>query len=127
MKTKLYVSGPMSGRENYNQEAFEEAATVLKQLGYHPVTPFDLDTVEPVAYHEWIPNMKRDIKYLVTMDGVLVIDGWEDSKGATLEVAIANKLEIPIYRLDDDGFLNEVRINTTVDTYEYTPEVWENN
>lgn len=114
----------MTGKENYNREAFEEAAVVLTQLGEHPITPFDLDTVEPVAYHDWIPNMKRDIKYLVGLDGIVVLDDWEESKGARIEVGIAALMEMPIYKLSEDGFLEQLRINAIFDVYEYLNEEW---
>lgn len=121
---KLYVSGPMTGKENYNRESFEETAVVLKQLGEHPITPFDLDTVEPVAYHDWIPNMKRDIKYLMGLDGVVVLDDWEESKGARIEVGLAVLMDMPVYKLSDEGFLEQLRVNALLDVYEYQNEEW---
>ena len=115
---KIYVSGPMSGKPEFNKAAFEEAATVLKQLGHHPVTPFDLDVVEPVKFHDWTENMKRDIKYLPSFDAVLLMDDWDESKGATIEAGIAQVLSIPLFKFDDEGFLMPANITVEFDVFE---------
>ena len=102
---KYYVSGPITGYANKNREAFEEAQTAILQLGILAVTPFDLNIVEPAPATDWVANMKRDIRFVTTVDGVVVIDGWEKSKGANWEVAIAAIFNIPIYRLNYEGQL----------------------
>lgn len=102
---KLYISGPITGYPNKNREAFEEVAAVVKQLGHDPVTPFDLNVVEPVESTDWVANMKRDLKFVPTVDGFVMLDDWEKSKGACVEVAVAYFLEIPLYKLDDRGEL----------------------
>lgn len=105
---KYYISGPISGYKNKNQEAFEEAQAAILQLGINAVTPFDLNIVEPAPPTDWVANMKRDIRFVTTVDGIVVIDGWKDSKGANVEVAIARIFEIPIYELNAEGQLDAV-------------------
>ena len=114
---KLYVSGPITGHPNKNQEAFEEAAVVLKQLGHKPVTPFDLDVVYPRDSDDWVANMKRDVEFLPKADGVVVIDGWQGSKGAKIEIMIASALNIPVFYLTEDATLETytVGVETTIE------------
>lgn len=114
---KYYISGPISGYRNKNREAFEEAAAVVKQLGLNPVTPFDLDVVEPCNPKDWVSNMKRDIRFVTTVDGVVVIDDWEKSKGAQMEVYVAYMFDIPIWKLSDEGELEPVYIGAELSIY----------
>jgi hypothetical protein len=123
---KLYISGPMTGRKDLNQEDFEETATVVKQLGHHPITPFDLDVVDPAPMGDWVANMKRDIKYLVGFDGVVVLDDWIDSPGARLEVLIASRMKLPIFFLNDEGELLKLKIEHDIDTH-VSWEITKNN
>jgi len=95
---KLYISGPISNYPNKNERAFQDMARAVNLLGHHAVTPFNLNTVEPQSAKDWVSNMKRDIKYLPSFDGLVLIKGWELSLGSKIEVALAHFLNIPIYR-----------------------------
>lgn len=119
---KLYISGPISGYENKNKPAFEAAAKRVNGMGQYAITPFDLNVVDPQPYTDWVSNMKRDIKYLVGFDGVVVIDGWKQSKGANIEVALASWLNIPIYELNDEDMLVELLIDAKIELKLFTRE-----
>jgi hypothetical protein len=95
---KLYISGPISNYPEGNKPCFDAIAKGVRQLGHAAVNPWDLDLVEPCG-NDWIGNMKRDIRYLVDCDGVVLLPNWEESQGARLEVIIAAKLEMPFYYL----------------------------
>lgn len=82
---RLYVIGPVTGRENLNCEAFEEARTKLEQAGYMVWTPHDI--VPPDADHE--EAMRLSIRTLLHLDGVAMLDGWDESQGARLENRVA--------------------------------------
>jgi hypothetical protein len=52
--------------------------------------------------------MRRDIAELVTCDAIAALDGWERSRGASLEVYIAKALGMPVhcaYELANAGVL----------------------
>jgi hypothetical protein len=97
---KLYVAGPITGIKDYNKPNFDAAATFLRNEGYHAITPFDLAVVDPCLESDWNANMKRCIKYLVDMDVLVTIPGWTKSKGARLEVLIAQQIGLPLYSLE---------------------------
>ena len=93
----------MSGVPENNAPAFNKLADELREAGYAVLNPVDLDLVEPIErtgkyLTDWPKYLKRDIRYLVDCDGVVLLDGWSKSNGARLEVCIAHQLHMPIYR-----------------------------
>lgn len=91
---KLYVSGPMSGMPEHNFPAFREAAAQLFTAGYEVVDPstFDDNVGKP-----WAECLKRDLIALLTCDGVALLPGWPNSRGALLEFAVAHELGMPTH------------------------------
>lgn len=95
MKTKLYVAGPMTGYPEYNRPAFNEAAKFWEEQGYEVVNPAVPDPT--LDDSDWKGYMRRAVYQLLTCNIVALLPGWEDSKGAKLEVEIATTMEMPIY------------------------------
>lgn len=91
----IYLSGPMTGHENFNIPAFDKAAESWRTKGYAVLNP--ADTARTYPGKEWSFYMKHGIRNLLAADAVAVLPGWKKSKGATLEVQIARALQIPIY------------------------------
>lgn len=108
-----YISGPISGLENGNFQAFSSAQKKLEKEGYIVENPHEIgkliyDKWSKVANitkeqekEMWAEFMKEDIKKLTICDCVFVLDNWETSKGSTLELVIAQKLYMPIYYMKD--------------------------
>lgn len=94
---KVYISGPMTGMENLNRAAFLTAAEQLQRRGYEPVNPAE---VELALGATWSDYMRADLKLLMDCDAVAVLDGWRRSKGAKLEVHIAEKLGMLVLPVD---------------------------
>lgn len=90
---RLYVAGPMSGHEDLNFPAFHAAAAALRALGHQVVNPAEINS-DPGA--DWLTCMRADIKQLVDCDGVALLPGWEHSRGAMLERAIAAGLGLRV-------------------------------
>lgn len=95
--TRVYVSGPMTGKPDLNFPAFNQAAAVLARAGYDVVNPA---TLNPDPATPWRDCMRVDIKALVDCDGVATLPGWRDSRGAVLEVHIAERLGLPVMAVD---------------------------
>ena len=89
---RLYVIGPVTGREKLNREAFEDAKERLERAGYAVTIPHDI--IPPNASHE--DAMRASIKTMLGCDGVAMLACWSMSQGANLEreVAIACGLKI---------------------------------
>ena len=82
---RLYVIGPVTGRENFNRAAFEEAKEKLWDAGYDVLIPHDV--IPPDASHE--DAMRLSIKTMLGCDGVAMLTDWYESTGATLEKRVA--------------------------------------
>lgn len=109
---KIYIAGPMSGVEDWNFPAFFEAEAQLKALGHEVINPAhnDGETVEEAlasAGHperptkSWSYYMRRDLPDVLTVDALCVLPGWQSSKGASLEVQVAEAVGIPLLILRD--------------------------
>lgn len=91
---KIYLAGPMTGLPDLNFPAFHAAARALRAQGHEVVNPAEIC---PDKEMKWADAMKRDIAELVTCDAVVVLPGWEKSRGASIEVDLAAKLELGVF------------------------------
>lgn len=96
--TSIYVAGPMTGLPGYNLAAFDEAATDLAQAGFDARNPGHRGVVDG---HTWQDYMRDGLRMLLGCDAVAVLPGWEDSRGATLEVSVARALDMPVRPVAD--------------------------
>ena len=94
---RLYIAGPMSNMPEHNIPAFEQAERDLRDEGHDVSNPAQHGAGEGT----WADYMRRDIADLLTCDAVALLPGWERSKGATLEVHIAEQLEMPIRPIEE--------------------------
>lgn len=95
---KLYLSGPITGIVGY-RENFAQTEKYLNDLGYDTINPAELDMGADVTHEQY---MKRDIKLLVgseAVDGLVLLPGWVNSKGAVIEVVTARATGMPIFQL----------------------------
>ena len=89
----IYISGPMTGLPEFNFPAFNAAAAQLRSLGYEVINPAEFGEGEGKT---WADYMRKDIKALMDCTHVAVLPGWENSKGARLEVYLAGQLGMPV-------------------------------
>lgn len=92
----VYLSGPMSGIEGFNYAAFDRWAETLRAEGYDVINPaenFDGADTHPEGRKAF---MRLDIEHVLRADAIVVLPGWQRSKGALLEVAIARELELAV-------------------------------
>lgn len=94
---KIYTAGPMTGYPEFNYPAFRLAEADLKAVGYDVLCPVDSeehnDTGKPQT---WGWYMRHALRMVLDVDAVALLPGWEDSKGAQLEVHVARQLRLPI-------------------------------
>jgi len=99
----LYLAGPMTGYDSFNFPAFMSAARKLRDKGYTVINPAerdmiedgfnpDTDTPKDIAHY-----MAHDLPCVCMCDGVAVLPGWKQSKGACIEVSVARAVGKPIY------------------------------
>jgi hypothetical protein len=97
--TRIYIAGPMTGYPELNFPFFNTAAKRLREQGHDAVNPAEIVTDQSA---DWQTCMRADIAQLVTCDAILLLPGWETSKGATLEHSIAKALGFVIYHWAGD-------------------------
>ena len=113
---KLYVAAPMRGLPDFNFPALLAAAKRLREAGHDVFCPAERDLgvgFNPTGMngsHEDMAGAGFDLRAALgddlawitsTADGVLVLPGWEQSHGATAEVATARALGLLVQPLDD--------------------------
>ena len=92
---RLYLAGPMSGYPQYNYPLFDQVAEQLRARGhriFNPAQNPDGGRKRSRAFY-----MRLDIPALIEAEGVVVLPGWRQSRGASLEVWIAVDLGMPVY------------------------------
>lgn len=115
MGIKAYIAGPMSGYPQYNIPAFDTAAWALRQQGWDIVSPAELDHPEIRAAclaspdggvigqtngigGTWGDFLARDVKIVADqVDAIVLLPGWEDSKGANLEAFVGTLCKKQFY------------------------------
>lgn len=93
----------MSGIENLNFPAFHAAAAAQRAAGHIVINPAEINggadelvacsnmNKEELAQH-WVACMRKDITVLMTCNRIVLLPGWQKSRGATLEHHVANAL-----------------------------------
>ena len=86
---KCFISLPIAGKEDTVFERANKAKEEVKQLGFIPVSPLDLNEInndnidghgDKVAFY-----MGKDIETLINCDAIYSCNGWEYSKGCQVE------------------------------------------
>src|SRR4051812_15473028 len=96
---KLYVAGPMTGCADFNYPAFRAAGELLKIEGYEVLNPVDNDPGQTFD-QTWQWYMKAAIRQVIEAEGIALLPGWEDSRGARLECSIAEALGLEVATLE---------------------------
>jgi hypothetical protein len=100
--SNLYLAGPMRGYPDFNFPAFREATDRLRALGHRVFSPaerdeesdgFDPKKSKPRSLAHY---MTFDLPAVCRSDAVVVLLGWEKSKGARLEVHVARECGLPV-------------------------------
>lgn len=93
-KDKVYISGAIAHYDmEERKEAFSDAEMRLQSMGFNPVNPFKNGL--PDEAH-WREHMRADIRLLLDCEYIYMLQGWELSKGAKLELDVASSCGIKV-------------------------------
>jgi hypothetical protein len=106
MKT-IYLSGPISGRDEkeYTLHFYKAADEIFRRAG---IEGLEIKTFNPVpcckvcvgADASWHEYMRYCVARLAASDGIALLQGWEKSRGARLELELADALKIPVVYIE---------------------------
>lgn len=103
----MYLAGPMAGYPEHNYPLFDRVAKYLRADGYFVCSPHEVpeniavqqNCTEEEAQKAWARCLVQDLKVLFTCNSIILLPGWEDSRGATFEVLIAKVLGFKMFLL----------------------------
>ena len=98
MTTKVYISGPMTGRPDKNIDEFNKAEDQLLKAGYEVLNPTSNGLADTALYED---HMRADLRMLTMADALAFLPDWEKSRGARLEIEVAHVLNIPTRPVSD--------------------------
>ncbi|MGL5491059.1 MAG: DUF4406 domain-containing protein [Shewanella sp.] len=82
----IYIAGPMSGIQDFNRPLFNKVAIELTEQGYSALNPATLpDGLSQGQY------MQICLPMVAVADELVMLPGWEQSEGASIEFMLAKK------------------------------------
>lgn len=122
MTKKVYIAGPMTGYKEFNFKVFDEVADEYLDEGYEVFNPADHDRKFLGKPENWYPRpedtegpwikwaipgapslrdmLGADLNWIAqNATHVCMLPGWENSKGAQAEWALARALGLEIHYL----------------------------
>lgn len=120
---QIYIAGPMTGYKYFNFQEFDKWRDHYQELGYKVFSPADHDRALLDKSVDWLPieddsvgpwkswaptvtqgklptlrdMLGADLKWISeTADTIHMMKGWENSRGANAEWALAKALDIEI-------------------------------
>lgn len=119
MKKVVYIAGPMRGLPESNYPQFESVARFLRSEGWDVCSPVEIGSAfgtaaelnaDPVKLYRAMDAERDTLR--TSCDAILLLPGWERSRGARAELIIALEKHLEIITFCD----------LMQNPYLYTPE-----
>lgn len=107
---RIYIAGPMTGMPDHNFPAFNAAAARYRAAGWEVENPVEIGekfgTWEEVDEDPELVEALFEAEYqaVVRSDAILLLPGWEDSRGTRVELRLALSVGLDII-VDKGGAL----------------------
>lgn len=102
MSTQVYIAGPMTGIPELNYPLFNDVEQWLLSYGYSVQNPATNNVVGYTGDALWREYMRLSLRQISYCDAVVLLPGWEKSKGASLEKHIADAMGLKTMELSAD-------------------------
>ena len=97
----IYLCGHVTGTEQANI-FFERAEQKIKSAAKN--NKIEIHISNPMRFCEpkldWHKAMRACIQRLMMCDGIALLQGWQNSKGANIELKLASDLHIPVVYIE---------------------------
>jgi uncharacterized protein DUF4406 len=98
----IYVAGKYSGDIDANIAAARQVAIALWEKGHAVICPhLNSAHMEQDCKATWQDYLDGDMNMVSRCDALVMLEGWQDSKGANMEHEYATSLGMPIYYAPD--------------------------
>lgn len=101
---QYYLAGPMTGFPEFNYPAFEAAAKELRGAGYTVVSPHEINHGETLETRGMTKTpgqyLKAGFIVLLACDGIILLPGWQQSRGALAEFNLALACDMHVWYYD---------------------------
>lgn len=99
---RLYIAGPMSGLADNNHPAFEYAMQRLEAAGIEVISPHLLEANTIPRGNKTVGEIYRmvipgDIVAIASTDGIILLQGWEQSPGTAFERHACDLFKLPAF------------------------------
>jgi len=100
---EIYVCGPVTGRPWIEAaEHFDMNERRIRAAAFE--NELKIETRNPTSFcHpavDWNMAMRRCVKELLDCDGIALLQGWQHSRGAKLELSLAQNCKIPVVYIE---------------------------
>lgn len=95
---RVYIAGPMKGLPDLNYPAFGRAAIQLRGWGLVAINPARSAGRE--GCDTWLDFMRASLLDIATADGIALLPGWQESRGAFIEQRLGSDLGLDVRPLD---------------------------
>lgn len=97
----LYIAGPMSGLPDSNYPAFNAAAAALRAAGHTVLNPAEnpppANAANMTRDEVWQYYMRLSVRQIADADCVVMLKGYQQSKGAKIEERLAHDLKLSVH------------------------------
>lgn len=103
---RVYLAGPMRGIEQYNFPTFKLVASALRAQGWEVISPAEMDLSygsPELAEANMADSMRRDLVALLSCEGLVLLPGWEQSRGVQVEKLVADCTGVKVFTYDGLG------------------------
>lgn len=95
----VYIAGPMSGLPDFNYPAFFAAEEALREAGHEPINPARTEGRE--GCKTWQDFMRAALRDVADADGIALLPGWHNSRGAATEREIGQRIDLDVRPLNE--------------------------
>lgn len=95
----IYISGPISSNPDFKGR-FAKAAGYLERCGHKAINPGELGSYAPGQ--PWSFYMTMALVALPWCDAIYMLEGYEDSTGAMIELRWAMDHNLKVYKAGDN-------------------------